>query len=541
VSSAGTQLTHLPDDVDALKAIVARQDATISTQASTISEQSETIAKLEHNVEVFRRLAFGPSTERRRPDSEVPVDANQGHLFYAELLEEAQRAAEQCGSEGTIEPVRAGKPRQKKKRGRRKTFPPHCPVVRTTYEVPEAERVCDCGGPLHEIGEDVRRELERIEMTVVHEIACKKYACRSCTNGVRTAPGPHRVIEKGILGKGFLAHVVVERFLSHMPYYRLEKKYESEGLDLSRSVLQRSTARVAELLEPISDQLRREVLSSAVIHTDDTPVTIAQASDGNSRQGRTWVYLDLEGRHFYDFTESRSRDGPMRILKGFQGYIQADAYPGYDRVFVPGGATEVACWAHARRKYVAAESSDPKLAKEAIDRIREIYRVEKAAADLDAEARRELRQRKAKPLVDELGAWLELTAARVLPKSPMGVAIQYTLNQWEALIRYLDDGRLAIDNNAAERALRPFAVGRKNWLFFQQDTGGRTAAILASLLQTAKAVGIDPRTYLRDVLTRISECSDVTKLTPHGWKEHFAEEVAERRDLALRTIAAANA
>ena len=513
----------LPDDVDALKAIV--------------SSLREKIAVLEHNVEVFRRLAFGASTEKRRPQTEAPEDPNQSHLFYAELVEEAQRTAERCGTEGTIEQVSSGRPRPRKAGGRRKRFPPHLPVIRTTYELPESDRVCECGGKLHEFGEDVRRELERVEVTLVHEIACKKYGCRSCEIGVKTAPGPERVIQKGILGKGFLAHVIVERFQNHMPYYRLEKKYASEGLDLSRSVLQRSMARVAELLEPVANQLRREVLASPVIHTDDTPVTVAQGRNGKSRQGRTWVYLDPEGRHFYDFTESRKRDGPLKVLDGYKGFIQADAYPGYDQVFLPGGATEVACWAHVRRKFLAAESSDPTLAKAAVDRIRKLYLVEKAAKDLDPAARRALRQEKAKPLTENLRAWLELTQTKVLPKSPLAGAIRYALNQWEALVCYLEDGRLAIDNNPAERALRPFAVGRKNWLFFQTDTGGRTAAILASLLQTARSIGLNPRVYFRDVLTRISHCSDVTKLTPHGWREHFGEEAQKRRDLALKAIA----
>ena len=176
------------------------------------------------------------------------------------------------------------------------------------------------------------------------------------------------MIDKGILGKGFLAHVITERFGNHMPYHRLEKKYGTEGLDLSRSVLQRSMSRVGELLEPIWNQLRDDVMSSEVIFTDDTPVTIAQSAAGGSKQGRVWIYLDREGRHAYDFTDSRKRDGPLAVLGGYTGAIHADAYPGYDRLFLPEGATEVACWAHARRKFVESEATEPKLAKEAVDR-----------------------------------------------------------------------------------------------------------------------------------------------------------------------------
>ena len=512
---------ELPNDVDALRALVLKQ--------------REQIAQLEHNVEVYKRLAFGPTSEKRAPVREAGIAPNQGHLFYAELAAEASETAErnQCNSE--IRPVKGETPR--KKGGRRSKFPKHAPVVRTTYELAEGDRQClGCGGDLHEIDSEVRRELERIELTVVHEIACKKYGCRSCGEGIRTAPGPDRVIDKGLLGKGFLAHVLVERFGNHMPYYRLEKKYGSEGLDLSRSVLQRSMSKVGELLEPIAEQLRHEVIGSDVIFTDDTPVTIAQDSDNNSRKGRVWIYLDRDGRHFYDFTESRERDGPRRVLGEYEGFIHADAYPGYDEIYLPGAAVEVACWAHTRRKFIEAESSDPNLSKEAVGLIQKLYAIERAAKDLDDDARTLLRQEKSRPVLDEIRAWLELTDAKVLPKSPIAKAIGYALRQWDALRVFAEDGRLSIDNNAAERALRPFAVGRKNWLFFQRDTGGKTAAILASLLRTAMAAGIDPRTYFRDVMLRVSREEDVAKLTPHAWKEHFEAEVLARRDDVLQRI-----
>ena len=452
------------------------------------------------------------------------------------MLEEAERTAALTGTQGEIELKKPGDRKAKKKGGRRKQFPPHLPVVRTTYELPEDDRKCSCGGDLHEIGQDVRRELERVEISIIHEIACKKYGCRNCTEGVRTAPGPDRVIEKGILGRGFLAQVIVERFSNHMPYYRLEKKYGAEGLDLSRSVLQRSMSKSAELLEPIANRLREEILQAQVMNTDDTPVTIAQGDAGGSQQGRVWVYLDQDQRHWYDFTKSRKRDGPLQVLGDYKGWIQADGYPGYDRLYLPGGAREVGCWAHARRKFVEAEKYHHDLATEAIDQIRELYKIEKESKNLDPEARKKVRQKYSVPILTAFRAWLELTATKVLRKGPLAKAIRYALNQWGALNAYTEDGRLAIDNNAAERALRCIAVGRKNWLFFQQDSGGKTATILLSLLMTAKAIGLNPRTYLRDVLTRISHCSDVGKLTPHGWKKHFAAEVASTRDEILHRL-----
>ena len=275
-----------------------------------------------------------------------------------------------------------------------------------------------------------------------------------------------------------------------------------------------------------------------MIWTDDTPVVIAQGSAAGSRKGRTWIYLDADGRHWYDFTETRERDGPARVLGGYEGYIQADAYAGYDQLYLPGGATEVACWAHTRRKFVDCEANDPTVSKEAVDRIRALYAIERHAREHELNHAEvfALRQERAKPLVQGIHSWLQEISAQVLPKSMTARAVGYALNQWDALERYLEDGRLSIDNNAAERALRPFAIGRKNWLFFQNEGGGKTAAILMSLLMTAKAVGLNPRIYLRDVLLRIGECSDVAMLTPHGWNKHFAAEVQTHRDELARRI-----
>jgi transposase len=340
-------------------------------------------------------------------------------------------------------------------------------VVQTISELKPEDRTCACGGELTEFGEEVSTELERVETTVVHELVRKKYACASCKQGVVTAPWRGKVIEKGLLGPGFLSHVIVQRFGNHMPYFRLEGQYRSEGLDLSRSVLCESMTRCAELLEPIAQQLKKEILASPVINTDDTPVTVAQSSSGGSKQARVWAYLDQAGRHWYDFTDSRKRDGPARVFATYTGYIQADAYTGYDRLFLPGGAAEVGCWFHARRGFIKAETTDPALAKEAIERIGKLFLIEQAASALAPEDRTRLRQEQSAPLLAELRAWLELTATQVLPKGPMGQAITYVLNQWEALNRYLEDGRLEMTNNAAERAVKPFAIGRKNWLFFQ--------------------------------------------------------------------------
>ena len=287
-----------------------------------------------------------------------------------------------------------------------------------------------CGSPLHEMGFETTRELERIEITFVHRIERAKYACRSCEEGVRTAPGPDRPFEKGLLGRGFLAHLIVERFAHHMPYHRLEKKFSGEGLDVPRSTQERSMARCADRLRPLYDLLCEQVRRADVIFTDDTPVTIAQPrGQTGPKQGRVWIYLDREGRHAYDFTESRSQDGPLEWLTGFKGYMHADAYPGYDKAFVPDGAIEVACWAHARRKFHEAQNTEPELAAEILARIRDLYEIERAAkdAELTDEQRKQLRQEEATPILEELRARLAVLETQVLPKSPLGKVLKGVL------------------------------------------------------------------------------------------------------------------
>ncbi|NOY93357.1 MAG: IS66 family transposase, partial [Deltaproteobacteria bacterium] len=437
---------ELPDDIAKLKVIIADRD--------------ETIAAKDHTIAILSRIAFGKKSEKR-PRAAIPGEAiGQGNLFHADLVAEAERTARAKKVQGEIV-LTPPKPAAKGG-GRRSRFPDHLPRVTTHYELEDDARACEhCGGDLHEMGEEVTKELERVETAIVHEIRRMKYGCRGCTDGVTTAPGPDRVIEKGLLGPGFLAHVAVERFSNHLPYNRLEKKYASEGLSLSRSVLERSISKCAEILAPIHEQLRKEIVAEPVLFTDDTPVTIARPRGRpGSKQGRVWIYLDRIGRHSYDFTETRKREGPLAVLGGSQAAIHADAYAGYDILFLPEGAMEVACWAHTRRKFVEAEKTEPGLARGAIERIGAIYDVEREAKrrDLSDEDRQSLRQKHSVALVDELFAWMREVQAGVLPKGPMGRALAYALKLEVALRRFLADGRLEADNNAAERALRTVAV-----------------------------------------------------------------------------------
>jgi transposase len=373
------------------------------------------------------------------------------------------------------------------------------------------------------------------------------YGCPQCERDaspdgpqIVTADKPLQPIEKGLAAPGLLSYVIVSKYGDHLPLHRLERIFDRYGIDIARSTMCDWAAQCAEALQPLYDLMVDEVRASGVIHTDDTPVKVQDRGRTQTRTGRFWVYLGNDDHPctVFTYTPSRSRDGPLAFLRGWgkdeRVYLQADAFGGYDGIYAGeagGQVTEVACWAHARRKFYDARSSDPAGSTQALAHIKLLYDVEqqakKSAAknqfDLTAE-RRCLRQELAVPRLAQFREWLESRQAErggpALPKSPMGQAIQYTLNQWDALCVYTTDGRLAIDNNASENALRRVAIGRKNWLFCGSDNGGRTAATLFSLIATCERHRVEPMAYLRNVLTRIAAIpvSQLGNLLPDRWQ-----------------------
>ena len=520
---------ELPNDPETLKALVGQ----LQSEVVALRNENRT---LEEKALRFQDLYFGKKSEKTRPDPSS-VDWKEIPLFQAELLAEAQAAAEANNVSGSI----SSEPgRQRRKGGRRSKYPAHLPRVETEYHLKDDQQTCACGHEMHLTGFETSKELERIETTIVHTIKRAKYACRGCGESMKTARGPFRPFEGALLGTGFTATMLNERFGHHMPFNRLESKYRGEGLELSRSTLERTAARAAKRLAPLVDLLKQKIKASEVLFTDDTPVTIARVpgSTTGSKKGRMWVYVDRDGNHAFEFTRDRKKKHAESWLDGFEGAMHADAYSGYDTIFESGDVTEIGCWAHARRYFKEAEDFDPDIAAETLSRIRDLFAIETAAktANLDDDARRKFRQEKALPILKDLRARLDLHEASVLPKSTLGKAIRYALNQWTALIAYTNDGRCEIENNAAERALRPIAAGRKGWMFFLNEGGGEKAAVIFSLIETAKAAGVNPIDYLRDVLVRMDFERDWEKLLPHAWREHFAPEVQQRRESAMREL-----
>jgi transposase len=493
---------HLPNDPAALQRMVAGL-------LEKLESQEQRLRQMQHWLEQLLRQRYGHKSER--------LDENQLFLFAVEMAGTGQPVPPEP-------PAAASKPKPEG-HGRRR-LPQSLKRRRVVYDLPEQERQCpQCQGALRHIGEEISERLEYVpaSLEVIEEV-CQKYACpKGCT--VVTAEKPVAPIDKGLPGPGLLAHVAVSKYGDHLPLHRQEAIFARQGVDLSRQTMCGWMRECAELVHPLVDLMKQRVLSSKAVQTDDTPVAVLDPELPHTRTGRIWTYVgDPEHPYtVYDYTPNRSRAGPDAFLKGFRGYLQADAYSGYDEIYKEAGrgVTEVACWAHARRKFFEAQSSDLMRSTVVLAYVHLLYEVEHEAHDqsLNSDERRALRQNKSKPILADIKAYLERERPKVLPKSPEGQAISYTLSNWAALERYSEDGDLEIDNNGAERSLRGVAVGRKNWMFFGSDNGGRTAALLTSLVATCKRHHMDPFAYLRDVFERINAHpkNRLEELLPDRW------------------------
>jgi transposase len=345
---------------------------------------------------------------------------------------------------------------------------------------------------------------------------------------VIAAPKPAMPIAKGLPGPGLLAHLIVSKYTDHMPLHRMQRAYERQGYFLHRSTLCDWLGSCADLLRPLYELMVSVVLQSRALHTDDTTVKMQELVTHLLSTARLWAYLGDTAHPYnvFDFTVNRKRDGPQRFLANYQGYLQADAFSGYDGLYLPdprtaaARITEVACNAHARRKFYEARGSDGLRAHQALAYYRQLYELERQAKDFTDAQRLLLRHDLAVPILDQFHQWVEVQRPEVLPKSPMGEALGYALNNWTALIRYTEAGFLAIDNNVAEREMKRVAIGRKNWLFVGSPQGGQTAAVLMSFTSTCQRMGVEPWAYLHDLLTRLptTPAAQLGDLLPDHWQ-----------------------
>ena len=532
--AAYKQAKELEQQVAASRREVAELNRVLDETADSYEKlQQEHTAKLEE-LAWYKRWVHGQRRER------VVEGEGQRHLFDLTPPGDVEAAAAADFQEPRQEI--AAHTRRRRKELDLSRLPHH----RHEMDLQPEEKICSCCGRAKDrIGEDVTKILEHVPSKLeVHEHVRPKYACRYCKDGVSSPPAPERPIARGIAGPGLISQIVVSKFGDHLPLYRLEDIFVRHGLHIARSTLCDWVSAAAELLKPLYELQRQLVVQSGVIWTDDTPVTVIVGGEEGSRQGRFWTYVgdDVHPYSVYDFSMSRSRDGPERFLQGFHGYLHADAYAGYDAIYLGSDSdiVEVACWAHARRKFFEARNNYPREAHQVLEWIQQLYDIEDRARPLLVTARRELRRMEAEPVLDKLEAYLATLAARVLPKSALAKAVNYARNQWDALRCYMTDGHLTIDNNTSERTLRHQAIGRKNWLFLGSKNAGPRAAILYTILAGAKRHRIEPWTYIRELLMRCHvDDSQLEQMLPDRWAVKHPEAVLQHRLEESRTKAAA--
>ena len=477
------------------------KDEQLLRKEEQLASRDEEIERLKLLIAKLRRMEFGRKSEK------LDWQIEQLELKLDEL--EASRAQQAAASPVSL----AASAVNRDRRGARQSLPAHLP--RETHRiVPKQEACPDCGGRLKPLGEDVSEILEHVpeHFKVIRQVR-PKLACARCDKIVQ-AEAPSRPIERGIAGPGLLAHVLVSKYADHLPLYRQVEIYARAGVELERSTMAEWVGGCSRLLQPLVEVLRRHVMSAGKLHADDTPVPVLAPGRGKTNTGRLWTYVrddrpwgdQTPPAVWFAYTPDRKGEHPKAHLQEFVGTLQADAYAGYGTVYEGGRVKESACMAHARRKFFDLyEAHKSAVAKEALERIAALYAIEEEILGRSAEERRQVRNERSKPLLESLKQWMEETLGKLSRKSDTTRAIRYALDRWDALTRYCDDGRLEIDNNAAERALRVVVLGRKNYLFAGSDAGGERAAAIYSLLGSAKLNGIDPESYLRNVLARIAD------------------------------------
>jgi len=490
-STTMTNEPKLPKTTEELEAIIKPYESRIEF--------------LEERVKLLQKELFGRKSEKRTPDQDE--GGRQLHLF---------NEAESLIEEKTQEPLTVAE--HTRQRPKRKPLPADLPRKDIIHDIGEAQKVCACGARLSRIGEDVCEKLDIIpaKIRVIRHIR-PKYACKSCegvesdTSTVTIAPPPAQIIPKGIATPGLLAYVAVSKYCDALPLYRQEKIFERYGIEISRSTMAGWMVTVAQSCKPVMDQLYKELLTGPLINIDETPVQVLQEPGrANTTKSYMWVFRGGppdKPAVIYRYSPTRSGDVPREVLQGYRGYCQTDAFSGYDGLEQAiDGIRLVGCFAHARRNFVKVIDARGKgargktgSAEVALGHIRKLYTIEQAAraGELSPSEIQQFRQQRAEPVLEEFRAWLENRKNQTPPQGLLGKALSYALSRWPKLICYLENGHITPDNNAAENAIRPFVVGRKNWLFAGSPSGADAAATIYSLIETAKACRIEPYQYLR--------------------------------------------
>jgi transposase len=522
----------LPDDVATLKSMLVTERAARLVAQGEAQHRALLIEKLQYTIRKMRHERFGQSSERG-------TLLDQLELQLADLEEDAAQAEASAQMAATADSEKIVVPSFERRRPARRPLPEHLPRERIVYPLPTT---CPCcgGGMLRKIGEDVTETLELVprQWKVIQHVR-ERFSCRSC-EAITQPPAPSHSIARGRAGPKLLAHILFSKYGLHLPLTRQSATYGREGIDLDVSTLADWVGASAATLMPLVETIRTHVFAAERIHADDTTVPVL--AKGKTRTGRLWTYV-RDDRPFAGpeppaavFFYSRDRGGehPERHLGSYAGLMQADAYAGFNRLYEanrkPGPIAEAACWAHARRKFFdLARINQAPIAAEAVERIDALFAIERELNGMTAQERVRVRNERSRPLIITLDSWLREQRGRISKNSDTGKAIDYSLKRWAALTRFLDDGRLCMSNNAAERELRAVAVGRRNWTFAGSDEGGRRAAAVYTLVATAKLNDVDPQAWLADVLARLPDhpAKRISDLLPWNWRlQHIATQAA---------------
>ena len=521
-----TETTNLPSDIPSLKLVLSKYHTILLEKDKDLQDRDIRIKKLlqdnvylQEQVSYFKSLKFYPKSERLRDKSE----GLQMELFNeAELFSDsAVKKEEEDSEEKELIDIPAHK---RKKRGKRRKLPEYLPREEVVIDLPKEEKQCSKDGKeLTCIGEDISEKPEIIpaRMKVIRTIK-KKYVCKTCSDGVRSAPTPLSLFPKGFATPSLIAHIVTGKYVDGIPLYRLESVMRRHGIDISRVTMSRWMIEVAEKLAPLVEILREELLSSSYIHCDETTVQVLKEA---GKKATTKSYMWVQGRSgkhpiiLFDYDPTRSAEVPKRLFKGYKGYLHTDGYSGYKWIDGEDGIERLGCMSHCRRYFYNAyrHAGSKETALEGLRFINPLFEIERKIEGKEFSEKKEIRQQESKPILEKMKEWLDVQEGKHPPKGYMGKAINYALGEWKYLIKYLEDGRLHICNNFIERRIRPFVIGRKNWLFCITPSGAKASAILYSLVETAKANNKEPFEYLQRILTDIPKAESLTdymKLLP---------------------------
>ncbi len=485
-------INDLPKDLDACHQLILK-----------LAADNEQLGR---RLQELLRSKFGKKSEALNPD--------QLNLFAKEILAEYQASlSEQKPPASTKDKKQTG--------GGRNINRTELPVETKEYRLEDNALPCpECKQQRQEIGYQSAQELEFIPATfkIIKHVQVK-YACKNCQEQVVLAPRTNtQPIEKGMPGFGLLAQIITSKYVDHLPLYRQEQIYWRQGADIARSSMCRWLSVCSDKLKPLAELMKTKILQSKIINADETPVKFLKPGAGKAPTGYVWTYIgDNENPYvIFDFHTSRKSEHPEKFLDGYSGYLQTDAYTGYNGLHKAGKVKAVACFAHARRYFEKALNNDKIQAEIALAKIAVLYQIERNAAELSAEERKSIREKESIPRLQEFKEWLQQMQIKTLPKSSLGEAINYSLSNWDKLCKYTEQGFISIDNNLAENSLRPIALGRKNWLFIGAEDSGEVFSVLASLAASCKRLGIEPYNYFRHVLERLSakDYSDLEDLLP---------------------------